>query len=198
MLREVNCHVNMVFSPASLLHALASAPPLQDIYFDLLCRPYLKVADAHGLVESAPLLDTVTKGAKSHVSEVHEVIYDFGADKALVAVLQALWQVPVVQGNNGLDSIIQELIDYVVVEIQALLVHGAALTAFRNEPGPADRQAEVFCAKALHESNVFLVAVVKVGRDVAGALVVDATAGLCEDIPYAGGPTIKVGSSFDL
>lgn len=44
--------------------------------------------------------------------------------KVRVPLLQLCWQVPVVQGDKGLDAVGEQLVDEIRIELDALLVNG--------------------------------------------------------------------------
>ena len=68
-----------------------------------------------------------------------KVVNDLAVDPPSVLFEQTLWQIPVVESDEGSDVGVLEGEDEVSVEGDALLVDLAALLAGRNDPRPSER-----------------------------------------------------------
>ena len=77
---------------------------------------------------------------------------------------------PVVRRHPGLDPGLEQGVDHLVVEGDALGVDRRRGRAPGHDAGPRDRHAELVDAHLLHQGDVLGVLVVEVVRDVAGVL----------------------------
>ena len=84
----------------------------------------------------------VPEALETEASVVEEELLDALVEPAAVALLQHQGQVPMVQGHHGLDVVLQQLVDQLVVELHALLVH-VVLRTVRHHAGPRDGEAVV-------------------------------------------------------
>src|SRR5690606_32221836 len=111
-------------------------------------------------------------------------------------VLQFLGQVPVVEGGDGLDALVQQFVGEAPVEVEALLDGGAAPGGLDAGPG----QGETVGAQAEfgHERDVLAPAVVVVGGDVAGVAVADPAGGAGVGVPDGRCAAVLRGGSLDL
>ncbi|CAM5577377.1 hypothetical protein SHIRM173S_06150 [Streptomyces hirsutus] len=75
---------------------------------------------APGLVQGGPGLHPVTQGVRGE-GRVRGEPLGRGTLGPASGVLQLLWQVPVVEGGDGLDALVQQVVDEAPVKVQALL-----------------------------------------------------------------------------
>ncbi|MNC55971.1 hypothetical protein D3C75_1055390 [compost metagenome] len=100
----------------------------------------------HGFVESHPAGDAIAKQFEADVGVL-------GKGRHRLAVLPATLLLPVhrhvevEQTDEGLDSLGQQFVDHLVVEVDGLLVDS---TAIRQQTGPGNRGAEAVVANLLH------------------------------------------------
>jgi hypothetical protein len=96
-------------------------------------------------------------------------------------VLERLRQVPVVEGDGRGDAGLQQTVDQLVVEGQALGVHRAV--AVRDDARPGDRQAVGVDAQPAHQGDVLAPAVVVVAGHVAVVAAGGLPRGVREGVP---------------
>src|SRR4030042_770480 len=99
------------------------------------------------------------------------------------ALLEHLWQIPVVENHHGLDPLGEQGIHQPVVEAQACLIDRAA--ALRRDPGPGHGQAVGADSQLRPEGHVLFPAVVVVAGHVAGVPVAYVPGGVSEAVPDA-------------
>ena len=161
----------------------------------MLTRAVAHLRERPWLVERDPGVDTVTEAARHEGRVVGEPIDDLRLQPAS-AVLQLLWQVPVVEGQPRLDPAIQQPVDEAVVEVQAGLI--AAAGAAGLNAWPRDAEAIGPQAHLGHEVEVVAPSPVVVARDVAGLVVDDPARRVAERVPDARAASIEVHRTFDL
>jgi hypothetical protein len=76
------------------------------------------------------------------------------------AILQRLWQIPVINRRDRFDSGRQQRIDQAVIEVEAALF--AHVVAFRKQASPRDRESIGLDPEVLHDLNVIEIAVIVV------------------------------------
>src|SRR5438093_9623441 len=123
-----------------------------------------RVGDDLGLVQRHPVLYTVAEPPRHEVRVRREVIGDRARGPATL-VLQRLWEIPVVEGDERTDPVREQLIDQSVVERDALLVRRTG--ARREHARPADGEAVGPEPELVHERDVLTPAVVVVARGLA-------------------------------
>ena len=82
--------------------------------------------EAQGLVEDHPVLDPVAQGLTDDADVVRKHLDDVAVGPATL-VLQGLWQIPVVQGDPGLDASAEARVDDAFVVVEPFLVHRVAI-----------------------------------------------------------------------
>src|SRR5690606_22651894 len=87
-------------------------------------------------------------------------------------LLQLQGHVEVEEGDKGFDAAGQKLIDHVVVKPDRLRIDFSPSP--RNEPRPGDGKPEGVVADLLHQTDVFPIAVIKVGGGSGAHIVVKA------------------------
>ncbi len=120
---------------------------------------------APGFVEGGPGLHPVAQGVGGEGRVLGEPLGG-GALGPAARVLQFLRQVPVVEGGDGLDALLQQAVDEAPVEVEALLYGGTA--AGGPDAGPGEGEPVGAQAQFGHEGDVLAPAVVVVGGDVTG------------------------------
>ncbi len=157
--------------------------------------PVADVGEDGRLVERHPLLHAVAVPFEHQVRVVSEPVGD-RAVRPTAEVLERLGQVPVVEGEHGLDVLRQEGVDEPVVEGEALLVDSAL--AERHHPRPRDRETVCLEAEAGHQVDVFLHAVVVVAGDITGSAVLDSAGLVGEGIPDGQAAVVFAAGALDL
>mmetsp|Transcript_94762 Transcript_94762/g.306444 ORF Transcript_94762/g.306444 Transcript_94762/m.306444 type:complete len:389 (+) Transcript_94762:943-2109(+) len=135
------------------------------------------------LVEGHPGLDAVAEGLEADLSIVNEFLGDRAIRLAFTVagppapdlgrVQQALWQIPMVQGNVGRDACLEQCVDQAVVECLALLVDAVLDLASRDQAGPGDGEAVMLQSHGLHHSDVRLPHVIVIGSNIARRALVE-------------------------
>ncbi len=147
------------------------------------------------LVQRDPLLHPVAERLADDLRVLGEAVGRLPLGPA-ARVLQLLRQVPVVEGDGGLDPGGQQLVHQAAVEVQAALDGGAA--AGRLHPGPGDGEAVGAEAQVLHQRHVVAVAVVVVDSDVTGVPAGRLPGGVTEGVPDRGGTAVLPHRALDL
>src|SRR5690606_17643127 len=111
-------------------------------------------------------------------------------------VLKRLGEVPVVQGGNGLDTTLLELVEELVVEVEAGLVPVARAGGLHTRPREAE--AVRLQAEVRHDRHVVGVAVVVVVSDVTGVSVEGLPRGVREGVPDRRATSVFVDGALDL
>ena len=151
--------------------------------------------DDRGLVQHHPVLRAVAEPPGDDLRVIGEPVGDVAVGPA-AAILKRLRQVPVIQAGPRLDAATEQRIDQTVVEIQPLGIR-------RPRPGrlnarPRDGEPVGLQPGVGHQRDVFQVAVVVVGRDIAGIVVEHLARRMAERIPDARPPAVGGGGAFDL
>src|SRR5437867_12480161 len=124
-----------------------------------------RVGDHLRLVQRHPVLYAVAKPPRDEVRVRREVIDDRARGPATL-LLQRLWEIPVVKGDERTDPFGEQLIDQTVVERDALLVRRTG--ARREHARPAAGEAVGAEPQPVHERAVLTPAAVVAARGVAG------------------------------
>ena len=111
-------------------------------------------------------------------------------------VLKGAGQIPVIQGNHGLDAVFQQGIHQIVVEFKALFVHRTV--PIGDDAGPADGEAVGLDAVGLHQGHILRPAVVAVAGHIAGVAVVGLAGGMGEIVPDAGALAVFIPAALAL
>src|SRR3954453_15714982 len=96
-------------------------------------RRVAQVGGAPRLVEGGPHRHPVTKGT-GHDGRVLGKTQGGVAVGPAAGVLELLWQVPVVEGDDRLDRTLEQRVDKARVEVETLAVDGARPTG--DDPWP--------------------------------------------------------------
>jgi hypothetical protein len=118
------------------------------------------------------------------------------AQRPAASVLEHLREIPVVQGDPGLDARCQQRVDQPRVEVDAGFVERPASVGLQARPG--QREAVPADAEPGHQLNVLLVTVVVVVGDVAGVPVLDLAGCVRERVPDRRRTTVLLDSALDL
>ena len=116
------------------------------------------------LVVRRPEADAIAEARSDRLRVVDERLGRRALAPAAL-VLEYLRRVPVEEGREGLDPLLEQRVDEPVVEVESGVVHAAA--AVGEYPRPRDREAERVEAELAHELHVVAVPVVEVARDLA-------------------------------
>ncbi len=138
---------------------------------------------APGLVEGDPLLHAVAQRVAHDLRVLGEAVRRVALRPA-ARVLQLLREIPVVEGQRGLDAVREQLVDQAAVEVQAHLDRRAP--AGRLHPRPGDREAVRGQTQVRHHRHVVAVAVVVVDSDVAVLTTGRAARRMTERVPDRG------------
>ena len=121
-----------------------------------------------GLVVGHPGVDEIAEALEEEPGVLGEPV-DHLARCPAAPILQALRQVPVVDGRHGRDLALQQSLDEPAVEVDALLVGWAA--PVRLDAGPGDREPVCLQAERAHHLEVLAPAEVVLAGPVAGLAV---------------------------
>src|SRR5437867_2211454 len=158
-------------------------------------NPMAGVRDDLGLVQGHPVTDAVAEPPRDDVRVASERGHRLRRRPA-TTLLERLWQIPVVQSDEGPNTVLEQLVDEPVVEREPRLIHGAAPA--RYDAGPADREAIGVAAQVAQESDVLAVAVVVIAGDVAGLAGRDRARLAAERVPNRRPLPVRVMGSLDL
>ena len=148
------------------------------------------------LVEGRPQLDLIAERLEADAGIAEEGVQGGGGFPS-AGCGQRLRQVPVVEGDVGLDPGIDQGREELAVEGDPGGVHGAR--AIGDDPGPRDRQAVAVVAELLDEADVFRPAVVMVAGEIGCRFLPDPLRMLAaEDIPLRRPAPVLPRRSFDL
>ena len=75
------------------------------------------------LIHDDPMLYTIAKMLKQDCCIANKVIYNLAAFPTMILVFQCLWHIPMIDCNHRNNVICQKLIDQIIVELQAFLIH---------------------------------------------------------------------------
>ena len=148
------------------------------------------------LVQRQPPRDPVAEPPEHGIREVRESLGRLATRPATDAILEGLWQVPVVEIDDRRDPARQETVDEPRVEVEARRVEPAA--AFGLDPRPRDGEAVRSQPDLGHEVEVAGPAVVVVAGDVAGSAPLDGSGRVAEAIPDRLAAAIDVDRALDL
>ena len=111
-------------------------------------------------------------------------------------VLEHLRKIPMVERDEGLDVVLQQLVDDAIVKIDALLI-GLALS-IRHDARPCERNARGIQPEVRHQRDVVAIAMVKIACDIAGIAVLDLVGRMREAIPDRLALAVLIVRALDL
>ena len=113
-------------------------------------------------------------------------------------VLQGAGQIPVVEGDQGLNAVFQQLVNQLVIKAQTGLVDFAV--AVGDDAGPADGETVGFDTELFHQGDVFTVAVINIAGNIAGIAEANVPGGgvVAEIVPDARALAVFVPGAFAL
>ncbi len=152
-------------------------------------------ADAPRLVVGDPVLDPVAQGGADHAGVLDERL-GRGPRRPAAGILEGLWQIPVVKGDEGRDVGRQQAVNQPAVELQPGLIDPAA--AVGQDARPGDGEAVGAQAERLHQFDVLRPAVVVVAGDVAGVPLENVARRVGEAIPDRLPFAVLVPGALDL
>lgn len=153
---------------------------------------------APGLVEGDPVLHLgqVLEADFGVVFEIFDEL--FLVEEAEVALVKGLREIPMEEGDEGGDAVVEELIHVFLVEFDALGVEGIVAAAERDDAGPGDGEAVGFGTIGFEECNVFFDAVVGVAGGETGRTIGDLAGDGGEGVPNGGATAVFIGGAFNL
>lgn len=119
-------------------------------------------------------------------------------EHAEIAVVQALWQVPVEQRHERGDSGREQRVDVAHVEGDAGLIQRVRAPAERDHARPGDGEAVCGGARGLQKADILRHAVVGVAGDIAGSAVSCFSRGVREGVPDGGTAAVFFGRTLNL
>ena len=151
--------------------------------------------DALGLVQGHVGIHPSGEMLRHHGGVPAEGSHDVPVQPAAL-VLKGAGQVPMVQGNHGLDAIFQQRVHQAVIIGKALLVYSAVPVG--DDAGPAEGEAVGLNAVRLHQGHVLRAAVVAVAGGVAGVAVIDVAGDMGEFVPDAQALAVLIPAALAL
>jgi len=150
-------------------------------------------------VKSDPVFNSITESLETEVSIVVELVDDIRVQPAssFSLVIQSSRKIPMVKSDPRLDSVSQEKVEDIVVEINTFLVDEVN-GAVREDSGPSNRHSEMLDFKFSHSSNIVLEVVIEIISNLTGLIVIDKVGVRGIDIPNVETFTVNVPSAFDL
>ena len=100
--------------------------------------------------------------------------------------------------DEGNDVVGEKLVDDLVVEGNTERINGIISAAKRDDAGPSDRKPVSLDAKGLHESDVLLPEIVRVGSYIAITTVGGLSGSPAEIVPDRLAATVDIGGALDL
>lgn len=159
------------------------------------------MGEAGDFVESNPAFAAIAQAADDSAGIVSKVLGHFATAPGAVARFEGGRAVPVEQGGDRFDAVVEELVDQATVKINARFVDLAAPGG--DDAGPGDAEAIVLNAEGGHQLNISGEPVVVVAGDGPGFAVFGCAPGsaapqLAEGVPNAGQAAIVADCTFDL
>ena len=121
------------------------------------------------LVEGHPVLDLVFVALHHRGGVVHEEVDRLPVHPAAVLFGEGVGHLKVAQGDHRLDAVLEQLVEQVIVELQACFV-GFALVAPGEDAAPGNGGAEALEAQLRKQLHVLFVGVVEVDALVVGVM----------------------------
>ena len=157
---------------------------------------FIGLADEAGdFVHGHPMPHPVSQAADDGLGIDGEGIGGAAGHPAAL-VLQGLGQIPVVQGDVGLDAGLEQGVGEPIVEVQTGLVDGAP--ARGDNPGPGGAEAVGLGPQLLHETDILGIAVVMITGDIAIMASGHLPRRAAEAIPDAFAAAVFPGRAFHL
>lgn len=154
---------------------------------------------APGLVKGDPELNFVAKGLEAHPGVVFEILHKLGlVERSAVARVEVVRQVPVEQGDHGLDACGAEVVDEANIVLEPLLVDGIISASEGDDAGPGEGEAVGFGPAFFEQGNVFGGAVVGVAGNVARAAICYLAGDAAEGVPDGVCAAIFMGTPLNL
>ena len=138
------------------------------------------------LVDHLPVFYAVTEGLVADTGITLEGEGTVSALPTVVFFYQRIGQVEMIQGHKGLNSLLDQIVNHLIVEIDALLVDFSVTVG--NNAGPGQGKAIGLHSHLLHQVDVFLPMMIKI----AGHLAVRLLVGTFEGIVIGYGHTLAV------
>ena len=160
-----------------------------------LARAMAQHGRAPRLIVRGDAGDLVAKTAR-HLGRIGGEVIASGAIEPAPLILQGLRQVPVVQGQMGIESLGGQGVEQARIEIEAGFVPGAGTG--RLHPRPGHGKTVGVHAQVGDQLHVIKVAVVMVAGHVAIAAVDDLAVRVAEGIPDGRAAAVDGGGAFDL
>ena len=147
-------------------------------------------------VEGHPVSDPIPQRTGNHIRIRGKPVVAFGILPAALSV-ECRGQIPVIQGDQRLNSVAQQFIAQVPVKLQTCLVDRAC--PLGQHPGPADGKTVGIQAHLFHQGHVLPPTVVKVDGHVSVFAVGDLAGAIVnKGIPDGLTLTVGVPTAFDL
>ncbi len=153
------------------------------------------VGDHPGFVQRHPARHTIAKPADHERGVFGKPVCDVRIEPA-AELIERRGEIPVVEGDHGLDAVREQRVDQPLVEVEARRVHAAA--AVGQDPAPRDAEAIGREPERAHQRDVLRVPAVVVARDIAGVTVVDTPGRMREAVPDARAGAVGERRAFDL
>ncbi len=153
------------------------------------------IGDDPGLIERGPHLDAISQRLEHRDGVVAEPAGNVAIEPA-AAIVERFGQIPMVERNVRLDSLLEQRVDEARVEIDALPVDDS----FAVGINPPPRHAEPIGVEAelRHERDIFLVAPIVVAGDISGLIQPCVARSMRETVPEARSSAIGGRRSFYL
>jgi hypothetical protein len=111
-------------------------------------------------------------------------------------ILERLWEIPMVEGDEGLDACLDQLVHEPLVEVEARRAGRAG--PGRLDPCPGDREPIGPDTQPAHEGDVLGHAPVVIAGDIAVGAVDDRPGPTNEAVPNGLAASVDAGAAFDL
>ena len=99
-----------------------------------------------------------------------------------------------IQGYEGLNALLDQVVDHIIIEIDALLVHLAV--SVRNDAGPGKGETVCLHTHLLHQVDIFLPVMIEVTGHLAVRLLVGTLEGIV--IGHGHALAVLIPAAFDL
>lgn len=159
------------------------------------------------LVEGHPVLDLAVVALEAHAGEALEELDQLAVAEAAVGAREVQRDLEVAERDDGLDAVLEQLVEDLVVELQALFV-GLELVALGEDAGPSDGGAEALqphlgeqldvLAEVAVEVDSLVVRVELVGVDGLGDPAGHPVGARGEHVDHGGALAASVPAAFEL
>ena len=123
------------------------------------------------LVDGEPVFDLGTEAFKQDGGVTDEMIDHLAALPGAYGFHQMHGRVEMDDGDQGLDPVFFQLIEYAVIEGQSFFI-GLFIIAVGEDPGPVDAHTEAFESHFRHQGNVLFVMMIEINTELGGIIVV--------------------------